>query len=128
MRTWCHRNLHLPPAKGAGQTEKIAVNIHFPMVWRYTQVDVCLRESGVMCLIPDDPGRCGVDVMAVDHNRTIGIVNMQMVTMGMIGPVVAADVYLTAYAAVITMMARPVIRLVDLIPCRFVLTNAVAVP
>ena len=65
VRAWCDRDLYVTPAKGAGKTKKIAINIHFPMVRRYTQVDGCLWESGMKRLIPDGPGRGSNDVMVV---------------------------------------------------------------
>jgi hypothetical protein len=76
VRARCDRDLHVTPAKGAGKTKKIAINIHFPMVRRHTQMDVCLWESGMMGLTPDGPGWGYIDVMVVDHNWTIGIMNM----------------------------------------------------
>ncbi len=46
-----------------------------------------------------------------------------MVTMGVIGPVMNADVGPEMDAAVAMVVSRAVIRLVDVVPCHFVLTN-----
>jgi hypothetical protein len=62
----------------------------------------------------------------MDHNRTIGIMNVQMVTMRVIGAVVSADVHPDVYAAVTGMMPGSAVRLVGTMPFDVMMATAVA--
>ena len=114
MWPWHYRDLHIAFAKGAGKAEKIAVDIHFSMVRRYTQVDPGLRKSHPLSLIPDCPGWGSIDVMAMDGNWAIGIMNMHTMAVRMIGAV-----RVVAYASVSMVIAMTVMSPVIIASRRF---------